>query len=63
MYTLLIIFKDGHREVIHNVDEFGCPSGNHYVFHFVKKGLRSFVPLDAVVYFGHYEHLFQGDEL
>lgn len=57
-YTLLIIFRDGFRKVIPNVENFGFFGGDYNTFKFIKDGLYNFIPREAVIFFGNYEHYY-----
>lgn len=50
-YDLLILFKNGSRKVIVSVSDYGI-CDDKGVFHYVKNGYRSFVPIDSVIFFG-----------
>lgn len=52
-YDLLIVWNDGERKIIKDVEEYKLSlDAGAKVFYFYKNGYRGFVPVDKVRYFG-----------
>ena len=55
MNNLLVVFKDDRQLLVEHVSDWGIVKANNdlkSVFHFVKDDVRSFIPVENVVYFG-----------
>lgn len=52
-YKLAIAYDDASTIVVQDVDNYGVVNDVKNVFYIEKDGIRSFVPIEGVRYFGH----------
>lgn len=54
MEDILVIYWDGLRKVIKNVEDFGIVSG-HDIFYIIVGGRRSFLPSESIRFIGWFD--------